>query len=453
MNKAMKMKKGILVLALLLCAFVSIAQRTRVVKPGGGGVNLYNTSDTLTSDRDVDLNGYRLVIKTDSVASDQTGLELRPGLYNEFANHWPLVIGAGPRGSGMDSIGFGSYDSNLAIYTNTNGLRYGTDNTFTNPRHIIDKQYCDANVSGATGPGNGGIYEGDGYLPENVRASGGPLQRSMTFDSVGLFEVKDWNTGQALRVWQDINSAAGKGFGRLITASVTDDSLDISHTDGLVFDITATKPIHFYTSELKYFGNSFNLDFGSSGQIADLRGTKTGLQYLTDYSSSFVARSLVDKAYVDNAVSGAGATAKYCVVGDQTETVQSVNGSGAANWEIFPTATQVANAGSVFSFNTSTDRITYTTATSGHVRIWFHFSFTSNNLANEFNVSIKKNGTETRAKSSVMVNETGINFAGSGETYITVAQNDYFEIGGYFTGSTGNMTLHELMWGVEFIGQ
>ncbi len=145
----MKMKRCILLLTLLLSAILLMAQRTRVINPGSGGANIYNTSDTLTGDREVNLNGHRLMIKTDSVPLEQTGLELRPGYYFEANEHWPLIIAAGPRGFGADSIAFGSYDSNLLLYTNTNGLRYASNNTFTNPRHIVDKQYVDAAVSAA----------------------------------------------------------------------------------------------------------------------------------------------------------------------------------------------------------------------------------------------------------------------------------------------------------------
>lgn len=150
-------------------------------------------------------------------------------------------------------------------------------------------------------------------------------------------------------------------------------------------------------------------------------------------------------------IPGASNTAKFIVVGDQTETLQNVNGS--STWEIFPSSSQVVNAGSAFSYNTSTDRITYTASTSGYVRIWFHYSFDTNSLANDFNVVMRKNGAETRAKSTITSNETGIVFSGSSETYIAVVQNDYFEIGGYFSGGSANMTLSELMWGAEFVGE
>ena len=43
---------------------------------------------------------------------------------------------------------------------------------------------------------------------------------------------------------------------------------------------------------------------GTNLQISDLRTTKTGIQYSGDYSADFVARSLVDKAYVDSVAGG-----------------------------------------------------------------------------------------------------------------------------------------------------
>lgn len=308
---------------------------------------------------------------------------------------------------------------------------------------------------GTPAAGEGGIYGGDGTLPEDVRASGGPNEYLISFDSVTYLQIRDYDEGIGLRIFQGTEGATK--FARGITYSNGTDSLTINITDAgnVPFTIDATSELWLDSKRIVISPDSTEMDWGNA-TFTDSRasyGQAThGIKYAGVDLGDLVSTSLVPKAYVDQEVSGAGGvTAKYCVVGDQTETLQNVNGS--STWEIFPTATQVVNQGSVFSFSTTTDRITYTASTSGFVRIWFHFSFDTNNLADEFNVVIRKNGTESRAKSTVMANESGVNFAGSSETYISVAQNDYFEIGGYFTTNAGNMTLSELMWGVEFVGE
>lgn len=61
--------------------------------------------------------------------------------------------------------------------------------------------------------------------------------------------------------------------------------------------------------EFQGVGGPGVLTIGSAASgflVNDLRGTKKGIEYSADYSSGFSSRSLVDKAYVDAAVGGAG---------------------------------------------------------------------------------------------------------------------------------------------------
>lgn len=444
----MKMKKGILILALLSCAFVSLAQRTRVINPGSGGANIYNTSDTLTSDREVGLNGHRLVIVTDSVPSEQTGLELRPGLYNELAGHWPLIIAAGPRGFSADSIAFGSYDSNLLIYTNTNGLRYAANNTFTNPRHIIDKQYCDANVAGSTGAGKGGIYEGDGYLPENIRASGGASERIMSFDSISYLEIKDWNEGQALRVFQDFSGVTK--FGRGITYVGATDSLDISYTEAganSIFTIDATKPINIDAPNTVINPDSISFNFGNAtftDNRAGLGGATHGIKYAADYSASYVSRSLVDKAYCD---ANGGDPANFIILIEDTG-IQNIGNT----WEAITTIAQSIEVGTMFSFNSTTDQVTYTGA-SGYIEVWFNLSWESSNTFDPLTWVVRKNGTNTRAISITEAAGSGELIHAGGHTIMSVANGDDFDFGTYFTTSSGsNVSFENIVVGYRWIG-
>ena len=121
---------------------------TLTISATSTGDNIYNIDGALTDDRQLNTSGYELDITTSSSATTQRGLVVRSGYSAELANHFPLTIVAGPQGTAADSVWFFTYDTNLLIGTNTNGLRYGSNNTFTDPRHIVDKQYVDAAVSG-----------------------------------------------------------------------------------------------------------------------------------------------------------------------------------------------------------------------------------------------------------------------------------------------------------------
>lgn len=443
------MKRKILLLPLLFLAALASAQNGKVIKDtGGSGANIYNTSDTLTSDRLVNLNEKKLVFKTDSITSAQSGVEFRPGLYNELANHFPLIISASPNGEAADSIWFVTFDSNLGIATNTNGMRYAQANTFTNPLHIIDKAYCDANVSGATGAGKGGIYEGDGTLPENVRASGGASERIMTFDSISYLEIKDWNEGQALRIVQDFSGVTK--FGRGITYVGATDSLDVSYTAAgasSIFTIDATKRINIDAPNTVINPDSISFNFGNAtftDNRAGLGGATHGIKYAADYSASFVSRSLVDKAYCD---ANGGDPTNFIVLIEDTD-LQNIGNT----WEAITTITQSTNVGTRFSFNGSTDQVTYSGA-SGYVEIWFSLSWESSNTFDVLTWVIRKNGAETIAKSETEAAGPGELIEASGRTIISVANGNTFDFGAYFTTSSGsNVTFQNIVVGIKWIG-
>ena len=73
---------------------------------------------------------------------------------------------------------------------------------------------------------------------------------------------------------------------------------------------SGTKRSRIYTSpnevvlEKSSAGKLTLNSLGASNTFEDLRATKKGLEYFADYSANFSVRSLVDKGYVDNAVSG-----------------------------------------------------------------------------------------------------------------------------------------------------
>lgn len=198
-------KRFVLAFTLFAAANLAIAQNGKVIKDTGGigsGDNIYNKSDTLTSDREVNLNEFRLVFKTDSVPGEQGGVEIRPGWDTETYYQFPLVISAGSNPSRLaDSIWFSTFDTNLEIGTNTNGMRYADNYKFTNPRHIVDKQYVDAAVSGA----NPGPQSDISYAVMRYGTISGL--------SVGTTPVKVAGT----------NVSSGGTFGGWTFSSVTDD--------------------------------------------------------------------------------------------------------------------------------------------------------------------------------------------------------------------------------------
>ena len=141
---------------------------TLTISATSTGDNIYNVDGALTDDRFLNTGGFELDISTSNSPTAQRGLILRSGYSQELANHFPLTIVAGAGGVAADSVWFVSYDTNLSIATNTNGLKYGQENTFTNPRHIVDKAYVDAAVAGvpASAPMN--------YLEVGASSSSSP---------------------------------------------------------------------------------------------------------------------------------------------------------------------------------------------------------------------------------------------------------------------------------------
>lgn len=414
------MKKIIFILALL--PVILYGQQDRVIRDtGGSGANIYNTSDTLTSDRLVDLNGYSLEIKTDSnTSADQYGLRLSPGHYGEFVNHWPLIISAGPAGAAMDTIAFGTFDSNLAIYTNTGGMRYGGAYMFIHPQAIIDKAYCDANVAGATGTGKGGIYEGDGNLPENVRASGGPSEYKMEFDSIGVFEIKDWNEGQALRIVQDFSGVTK--FGRGITYVGANDSLDVNYTEAganSVFTIDATKPINIDAKNTIINPDSVSMNFGNAtftDNRGSLGGATHGIKYAADYSASFVSRSLVDKAYCDsNGGSSLARGSLYRSTGLTLNSYANYTSVTGLNSEYLQSFTAVDSALTFTGTNGTPVKIRYT----GTVRL---APTTAGNYLQKFRIYISGSGEgDSEAEARIQAPASGTwAIPIAGETWVTL---------------------------------
>jgi hypothetical protein len=90
---------------------------------------------------------------------------------------------------------------------------------------------------------------------------------------------------------------------------LSDSNLKLKHNDGvnnsgLTIDSTLATMFVFNVS-------SFSLT-NTDAVFEDLRATTKGIEYTSDYSSGFTNRTLVDKEYVDTAISSTSFTADYC---------------------------------------------------------------------------------------------------------------------------------------------
>lgn len=453
------MKKIIFILALL--PVILYGQQDRVIRDTGGGGSGW-LKDSLQAGRvSIDAPGNTLSITSiDSfrIRSEQILLWVDDSLNIKIdsANTNDEIVINNRLTIDNDGIiemwgydktfnsGYGPTDNGKITYNSTDQVPMFRNNT-----EWVNLA-TEADITSVTSPGNGGIYGGDGKLPENVRASGGPSEYKMEFDSIGVFEIKDWNEGQALRIVQDFSGVTK--FGRGITYTGATDSLDISYTEAganSVFTIDATKVINIDAKSTVINPDSISMNFGNAtftDNRAGLGGTTHGIKYAANYSSGFVSRSLVDKAYCD--ANAGGDSTNFIIIEDITLTQNIGN-----VWEIIPTTTQAIKVGNRFSYNTTTDLVTYL-GPSGYLEIWFEGNFETANTFDIITFVIRKNGTETRARCKVEAAGNGELMNISGKTYISVANSDDFDFGCYFTTSSGsNINLEELYIGYKWIGQ
>ncbi len=114
--------------------------------------NIYNTSDTLTSDRVLGTGTHTLTMSSDSVASNQTILVLQSG-YDSEVYHYPLIIASGPNGGPRtDSLYFATFDGDIdVISASKEGITYGGVYTYWYQNNsLVHKAYVDSLVSGVS---------------------------------------------------------------------------------------------------------------------------------------------------------------------------------------------------------------------------------------------------------------------------------------------------------------
>lgn len=169
---------------------------------------------------------------------------------------------------------------NMLIVDNTSsaeGLEYAADYSATySSRSLVDKAYVDSR----TGVGDGGIYSGSGTVPDGTEST----------------LVGDWYIGTSGSNSIYLNGSGttiGSFFGANVSAQPSTNTSTIGSSQA-----SAT----FSNSTISVSGGDF--------VVTDTRGASAqGIEYAANYSGGYTVRSLVDKAYVDAAISaGSGAT-------------------------------------------------------------------------------------------------------------------------------------------------
>ncbi len=174
-----------------------------------------------------------------------------------------LVIGTASDSHEIHFVTGNSYtDLQPVVVADNEGFRYTSDlsATFVD-RTLVDKAYVDNAIIAGTN----NIYTADGTLTSERGLSGNGGAFGIAFTELNEFNIDD--TGS-------INfEATGDG-------NFTAPSFNIGSYSTVTLDMTS----------------------GVSAIFNDHRVTKTGVEYGADYSANYTNRSLVDKEYVDNAI-------------------------------------------------------------------------------------------------------------------------------------------------------
>jgi len=193
------------------------------------------------------------------------------------------------------------------------------------------------------------IYNSDGLIPEDrdvTIADGYELRFADQSNPANfLYFQPDYNTNGNLRIGA-VNNDEGNTNHYLEFM----DNFKMVSQHGIEIDAS--------TSQVDLYGNNAVLHIGADNQFYDFRaaGSRYGLRYESDYSADFVARSLVDKAYVDNAIVSATTTLQAAydaggsALGRQIYTLNSANpveilNPGTDQWETSLALTNAVNGG------------------------------------------------------------------------------------------------------------
>jgi len=235
---------------------------------GAGGINLKSTTGGISIGSPSQDNGGVSV-------NDQNAVSL----YYSKPNHLMELI--------LNSNGTKFSDSRTG--TTAHGIEYNADYSANySKRSLVDKSYVTGLTTTisvpVTGASNGLSVQGKNTV------LGGTLTGNTTIDG-------------------NYNMVFGgpSGFANLLLNS--NQSMSLYTTNGYI-DITNGNGNVDLSSNVGSDSVSIDVDASnaSSFKIIDLRsgGNKTGIQYQSDYSANFVARSLVDKGYVTGLTTTSG---------------------------------------------------------------------------------------------------------------------------------------------------
>jgi hypothetical protein len=309
------------------------------------------------------VNGYQLVASTDYIALSGTN---------------------GVNGSIVrvedDFIQIASLNGVVITPTNINVFLNGTsrfeyDSDYSanyTDRSLVDKGYVDTAITNTAITANNGLTKTD-----NDIVLGGQLTSMTTFTgSSGTYGFNFGTTVDRLSDFYVYTSGHVKFFG--------DNNTEFDITTG---DSSRIKlEVGSYGAGIVLLTPNSSLVINSDDAIfTDLRTTKTGIIYAADYSVSFTDRSLVDKEYVDTAVSSTvSKLTRYSnelpTVTDGQAAVSALTNLGThatvkvVNVEVYLNgAAQAPGVTNDYTLNAATGVITFTNNLSGTDVVLVHY--------------------------------------------------------------------------------
>jgi hypothetical protein len=267
-----------------------------------GGINIYNTNGTLLGDRVVSIGTHNLKFDANTGPTTNTYQNINNNsiqLFSESATDigaQVLVTGNEVLLSAHDNTG-GAKSAFILIRPTTpilvnddiasTGMMYAADYSENyEDRSLVDKAYVDSVA------GSNNIYNTDGTITGNRTVTTGGYTLSFS-NTKSAIEIAD---NSAVMVHYHVDTG-------IFTASeiqVSDDAILMEVSDSIS-------------------GNSVGITMDNSVgiNITDQIFAK-GMLYAADYSANYTSRSLVDKAYVDAAISGIGGSGISALTGDVT---------------------------------------------------------------------------------------------------------------------------------------
>ncbi|SRR6266403_1251067 len=216
-----------------------------------------------------------------------------------------------------DSLDLEKIRSGSKILPDTATL--GSDKTISeivDVREFTTKDYVDSKINTATS--NTTTLAGAGLSGDstsgiiNVNVGSGIAIES---DSVVL-NIQNYSDSDKISLTttntDGISLIASNGYNNITANSINLYSNGTSATNGIVnivstFNTNITSSsgnVNIIASAIALSSPLATLHLNGGGLYTDVSGTNGGFKYAADYSSTYTNRSLVDKAYVDNAVSG-----------------------------------------------------------------------------------------------------------------------------------------------------